>query len=151
MGALFIFWGIKSIKGNRAEIRLPKFISRIYQYVFRNYVSRAGRHRSFLIGLISIMLPCGLIYGLIIAAIALGSYEQVMISLLFFWLGTLPAMVGAPQLMKKVLQPLKAKLPKVYAVLFIVIGVTTIAGRLNHSSPGERTKLSPVVHSHSCH
>ncbi len=132
MGLLFIYWGIGNLKGKRAELPLPGFLRKSYQYLFRNLVRRAGNFHSFAVGLISIMLPCGLIYGLIITALAMGDYGHMMTSLLFFWVGTLPAMVGAPQLVRKILNPLKTKLPMAYAFTFIIIGIITIAGRLNH-------------------
>ena len=150
MGALFIYWGIKNFQGKKAELPLPVFIRMFYQYAFRNYVSKAGAFRSFSVGLISIMLPCGLIYGLILSALALGTYEQVMISLFFFWLGTLPAMIGAPQLIKKLLAPFRRSLPKVYAVFFIIIGVATIAGRLSYSYPEQINRKSSES-AHHCH
>jgi len=152
MGLLFIFWGLKSINGKRAELPLPGFLRKSYQHLYRTFVAKAGSFRSFVVGLISILLPCGLIYGLIISALALGEYEDILVSLLFFWLGTLPAMVGAPQLMKKLLLPLREKLPKAYALIFILIGVATIAGRLSHLPPlnadVDRTKDGEV---HRCH
>lgn len=151
MGVVFIFWGIRSFNGRRAELPLPKFLGKSYQYLYRRFVTRAGAFRSFIIGLLSILLPCGLIYGLIIAALAVGEYQQVMTSLFFFWLGTLPAMLGAPHLVRKFLAPLKAKLPKAYAIIFIVVGVATIAGRLNHlpaSSEVDRTSDGKIQRCH---
>jgi len=60
-------------------------------------------------------------------------------------------MVGAPQLVKKILQPFQKKLPKIYAVLFIVIGMTTIVGRLSHM--GQPTHTDHATHGKvtSCH
>lgn len=152
MGCLFIYWGIQSYQGKKAEVPLPQVLRKSYHFLFKKFVTPAKGWRSFVIGLISIMLPCGLIYGLIIAALALGNYQQVMISLLFFWLGTLPAMIGAPQLIKKILDPLKRKLPKVYAVIFIVIGVATVSGRLSHL-PHETDANDKTIHGevHRCH
>lgn len=151
MGALFIYWGVQSYQGKKAELPLPGFLRSSYQFIFRNYVSKTHGLRSFVIGLISIMLPCGLIYGLIIAALALGNYEQMMLSLLFFWLGTLPAMIGAPQLVKKILDPMRKKLPKAYAVIFIVIGMATIVGRLNHLPQDSEVSSSIDGEIHKCH
>lgn len=151
LGVLFIYWGVQSFQGKKAELPLPGFLRKTYQYFFKNFVGRAGSYRSFVVGLLSIMLPCGLIYGLIIAALAFGTYEQVMVSLLFFWLGTLPAMIGAPQLIRKLLDPFRRKLPKAYAVLFIVMGVATIAGRLNHLPVNHNVDRSSDGEIHRCH
>lgn len=151
LGALFIFWGVQSFQGKKAELPLPAFLRKTYQYSFRNFVGRAGNFSSFVVGLLSIMLPCGLIYGLIIAALALGTYEQVLSSLFFFWLGTLPAMVGAPQLIRRILNPLKKKLPRAYAIVFIAVGVATIAGRLNHLPSSAKVDRSSDGEIHRCH
>ncbi len=152
LGFLFIFWGVQSYRGKKAELPLPKFLQTSYRYLFRKFACQSGSSRSFVVGLISLMLPCGLVYGVAIAATALGEFHQVMLSLGFFWLGTLPAMIVAPQIIRKVLDPLRERLPKIYATVFIVVGVATIAGRLQMISPAnsqvehiEETKV------HSCH
>lgn len=152
MGGLFIYWGLQSYQGKKAELPLPGSLRKSYQFLFRHLTVKAGAFRSFFIGLISILLPCGLIYGLIISALAIGDFEHVMVSLFFFWLGTLPAMIGAPGLVRRFLEPLKKKLPKAYAIIFIVVGIATIAGRLNHLPH----KSAEVDHSrdgevHRCH
>lgn len=151
MGVTFIYWGIQNFQGKKAEIRVPGFLNNSYRFLFRKFVSKATVFRSLVIGLISIMLPCGLLYGLIIAALALGTYEQIIISLFFFWLGTLPAMIGAPQLLKKLLGPLRKKLPRIYALLFIVIGVSTIAGRLQDLPHKMTSDSSPKTEVKRCH
>ena len=151
MGGLFIFWGIQSYQGKKAELPLPTIFRRSYQFAFRKFVQNTSCFRSFVIGFISLLLPCGLIYGFIVTALALGSYKELLVSLLFFWLGTLPAMLGAPQVVKKILTPMKKKLPKVYAVIFIVIGLVTIGGRLNHFQGKFRTETSHEAQKHLCH
>ena len=151
MGGLFIYWGVQNYRGKRAEVPVPVFLRKSYQYIFRRFVTTAGSYRSFVVGLISILLPCGFIYGLIISALALGNYEQVMISLLFFWLGTLPAMIAAPALIRKMLEPLKNKIPKLYAVVFIMLGIVTIAGRLNNLPENRTGDYSKDSKTHYCH
>ncbi|MBL7664514.1 MAG: sulfite exporter TauE/SafE family protein [Bacteriovoracaceae bacterium] len=151
LGLLFIYWGIQSYQGRKAEIPLPNFLRKIYQYSFRHLVSKESPFHSFFIGLISIMLPCGLVYGVLLAAVALGEFQYVMLSLLFFWLGTLPAMVAAPQVVKKILKPLKKRLPKVYALVFIFIGLTTIATRLYAYPWTQSASTTPEQKVHRCH
>lgn len=151
LGILFIYWGVRSFQGKKAEVPLPGFLRKSYQYSFRHLVSKVGYFRSFVVGLISIMLPCGLLYGLMVAALALGNYQHVLISLLFFWIGTLPAMIGAPQLIKKVMEPFRKNLPTAYAIFFIVIGVATIVGRLNEYSPETNLKTTSDNIERQCH
>ena len=146
LGTLFIYWGVQSYRGKKAELPLPGFLHHSYRYLFRNFAGKSGNFRSFVTGLLSLMLPCGLIYGIVIAATALGDYHQMILSLFFFWLGTLPAMIGAPHIVKKILNPFRQRLPKIYAIVFIVVGVATIAGRLQMISPSQgEAKI------HHCH
>jgi hypothetical protein len=60
-------------------------------------------------------------------------------------------MVGAPQLIKKIFQPLKTKLPKVYALLFIVVGMTTIVERLSKLSTDVNLEKTSQAGIHKCH
>lgn len=152
LGTLFIYWGVQSFRGRKAELPLPGFLHHSYRYLFRNVAGKAGSLRSFVVGLISLILPCGLIYGVVIAATALGEFHQVMLSLFFFWLGTLPAMIGAPQIIRKVMDPFRAKLPKLYATVFIVVGIVTIVGRLELFPQAEsKVPEAGAEKIHHCH
>jgi len=131
MGGLFIFWGVSNFFGRRAELPVPSFISKLYQNLWGKLIRNNKRaSRSFFVGLISILLPCGLLYGVVITTFAMGNFYEAIISMLFFWLGTLPAMVTAPTIIQRFLKPFKNKLPKFYAVGLILIGLVTIYSRL---------------------
>lgn len=151
MGGLFIYWGVTSFSGKKTELPMPKFLSTTYQKLWSRFVKdNHGFSRSFLVGLISIMLPCGLLYGVVITTFAMGNFHQALFSMLFFWLGTLPAMVMAPAIVQKLLRPLKNKLPKFYAVGLILIGLATIYSRLPyHHSHHEQMHSSEK--DHQCH
>ncbi len=152
LGTLFIFWGVQSFRGKKAELPLPGFLHHAYRFLFRHFAGNSGYFRSFVVGFLSLMLPCGLIYGVVIAAAALGEFHQIILSLFFFWLGTLPAMIGAPQIIRKVMNPLRAKLPKIYAMIFIVVGIVTIAGRLQFIPHAESKVPKPEeAKIHHCH
>lgn len=133
IGALFIFWGLKSFRGKKAELPLPKFLAKFYFYLYQRLVIKNKKFsKSFFTGLISILLPCGLLYGVIIGAIAIKNPLIGMLSMLFFWLGTLPAMVLVPTIFQKIIGPLQSKIPKTYAIGLMMIGLVTISVRVNH-------------------
>jgi sulfite exporter TauE/SafE len=48
-----------------------------------------------------------------------------------FWAGTLPVMAGLGFLAQRALGPLRRRLPVVTAAALIVIGLLTVAGRMN--------------------
>lgn len=152
IGGLFIFWGIKSFRGQRAELPAPAFLGKLYGKLWGKYVLNAKGGRSFLVGLISILLPCGLLYGVILAALATQSVSMAVTSIFCFWLGTLPSMVMAPGIFQKILRPLQSRLPKFYAIALVTIGLSTISWRAYHHFKPHPVS-DGVVHEagHSCH
>lgn len=151
MGGLFIYWGVTSFTGKKTELPMPKFLSKVYQKLWGKFVkNNNGFTRSFFVGFISIMLPCGLLYGVVITTFAMANFGQALLSMLFFWLGTLPAMIMAPAIVQKLLLPIKNKLPKFYAVGLILIGLATIYSRLpTHHS--HHSLMHSSDKEHRCH
>jgi sulfite exporter TauE/SafE len=131
VGGLFIFWGMRSFQGKKAELPLPKFLQDAYQAMWRK-VNRNFPQvtKAFFTGLISILLPCGLLYGVIAATVATQAPMAGMLGMFFFWLGTLPAMVVAPSLIRKILRPLQNHRPKIYALSLMLVGVLTVGMRM---------------------
>lgn len=131
IGILFLYWGIQNYRGKKAELPLPKFMGKLYTLLWKKLVFKnMGFSKSFFTGLISIFLPCGLLYGIVLGGLALQHPLIALASMFFFWLGTVPSMVLAPQIFQKILTPMKSKLPKTYAVSLIAIGLMTVSFRM---------------------
>lgn len=131
IGLLFIYWGVQNFRGRKAELSMPMFMHRTYGKLWNRLVFRNHNFtKSFFTGFISIMLPCGLLYGVVLSTVALTHTTEALASMFFFWLGTVPSMVVAPQIIQRFLQPLKAHLPKTYAISLMMIGVMTITFRV---------------------
>ncbi len=131
MGALFIYWGAQNYFGKKAEIPVPQLLSKVYVKLWVRLVQKNNHlSKSFFTGLISILLPCGLLYGVVLGTVALQNTGEALLSVFFFWLGTVPSMVMAPGIIHKLLRPIKAKLPKTYAICLMMIGVMTISFRI---------------------
>ncbi len=80
IGGLFIFWGIQSFRGKKAELPLPKFLSVFYQKLWGSLIKgNTSFTRSLFIGFISILLPCGLLYGVVLGRVALQSWQNSML------------------------------------------------------------------------
>lgn len=131
LGGLFIFWGIEIYRGRKAEIPMPSSLKNWYQFFYKKIYLLGNWFRPFAIGLISIVLPCGLLYGMIISLSSFDSHSQILLSILFFWLGTLPSMILAPKIILQVLGPIKSKLPKVFAIILIGIGLVNLSYRIS--------------------
>ncbi len=133
IGGLLIYWGTKQIVQEFSEIPTPQFLKKLYQLFWRNFILKIHvSWRGFFVGLISIFLPCGLLYG---ATLGLASAEhpgRAVFSMFFFWLGTLPSMILFPKLFQKLMAPLKIKMPKLLGVVILLFGVLTVGFRLYH-------------------
>jgi sulfite exporter TauE/SafE len=153
LGGLFIWWGIQNFRGKRAELPMPKIFGKIYSKLWTRLVHKNQTFsKSFFTGLISIMLPCGLLYGVVLGTVALQNTGSALLSMFFFWLGTVPSMVVAPEIIRKCLKPLKSKLPKTYAIGLITIGVMTITFRVVKLQELQKhDRLSGELTHKSCH
>lgn len=155
IGFLFIYWGVQNFRGKRAELPTPKFLSKLYTNLWMRLVHKNKNFtKAFFTGLISILLPCGLLYGIVLGTVALEHTYDALFSMFFFWLGTVPSMVVAPGIVQKILKPLKAKLPRTYAIGLVAIGVMTITFRMAklHSHPAHvPTGKAMEEKVHHCH
>lgn len=131
VGGIFILWGLEIFFEKKFFTRSTKALGTSYQLLWNKLVHHnISITRSFFTGLISILLPCGLLYGVILGAFATQDMLTAFLSIIFFWVGTLPAMLIAPSLFKKLLSPFKANRPKIYALALVLIGLMTIGYRL---------------------
>jgi sulfite exporter TauE/SafE len=151
LGGLFLFWGIQNYRGKKAEIPLPKFLHKFYsklwvQLVYKN----ENKSKAFFTGLISLFLPCGLLYGVVLGVATFEHSFHALFTMFFFWLGTLPSMVLAPSIVQKILKPLKLKLPRTYAISLILIGLMTISFRV-FKFQEVNAQVSQPTGVHRCH
>lgn len=155
IGILFLFWGVQNLRGKKAELPMPKFMGKFYSFLWKKLVFKnVGISKAFFTGLISIFLPCGLLYGVVLGGVAIQHPLMAMVSMFFFWLGTVPSMVMAPQLFQKFLAPFKSSLPKTYAVSLILIGLMTVSFRMikyNELQEGQKLSLKADSIHKMCH
>lgn len=151
IGGMFIFWGINSFVGSKKIHFAPKFLSRSYQSLWQKLVSKnESSFKPLLIGTLSILLPCGFLYAIVLGTMATQSPSMALIGMFFFWLGTLPAMLLAPAILQRILGPFRSKKPKIYAFCLIFIGLSTIGIRA--SSQLQKTNTDKEVsQEHTCH
>lgn len=130
IGTLFIIWGLSSYL-ERSIIKPPRFITKLYDSLWK--VAMPGVSSSlkpFGVGFFSILLPCGLLYGLVISVAAFHDPLRALTAMFFFWLGTVPAMALAPEFINRVLSNFFKRSPKVIGLIFMILGVATILYRM---------------------
>jgi hypothetical protein len=85
--------------------------------------------RSYLIGSLTGLIPCGWLWAFVIAAAATASPLTGAVTMFAFWLGTVPAMVGVLRVTAPLIARLRARMPAVTAIALIAVGVGTLALR----------------------
>jgi len=114
----------------------------------------------FSIGAFSALLPCGWLHSFVLAAVATQNPIRGAMVLFLFWLGTVPALSFSPWVLRKILQPLARKLPKLTAVLLVAAGFMSLGVRatplvknsLEIDAPGLPNQTATATQeTHSCH
>lgn len=105
--------------------------------------------RALTIGLLTTLLPCGWLYAY--AAVAAGTASPVYgaLTMMAFWLGTLPALVAVGAGIQSLAGVLGKHLPTATAILIVIVGLFTVMHRLELSSavyaqaPAGSAELTP--------
>jgi len=93
------------------------------------------------VGLINGLLPCGLVYAGIGLSLSVASAWKGAIVMFCFGLGTVPAMLAVPTVMRAITPTARVRLLKLGAVLLILIGALTIArGTFSGEHKGDQHK-----------
>lgn len=149
-GALMVGWGLARLAALRG-VRLavpgaPAAIRESAQRALGSLLRRTGGAppvaRAAATGLLTTLLPCGWLYTFVATAAATGSAGGGALVMLAFWAGTLPMMVAVGMGARRLAGPLAHRLPVASALLIVVLGLLSIAGRLDaglslHTGHGE--------------
>jgi uncharacterized protein len=107
---------------------------------------KSATSRSFMIGTLTGLLPCGWLWAFVIAAAGTGSVIAGGVIMFTFWFGTVPAMVGLFRITGPLLARMRARMPALTAIALIAIGLGTLA--LRWRDIGERQVRAPHCHHH---
>lgn len=77
-------------------------------------------------GLINGLLPCGLVYAAISFSLTATTVGQGVAGMLLFGLGTVPAMLAVPALLRAITPAARGHVLKIGAVLLIIVGAITL-------------------------
>jgi sulfite exporter TauE/SafE len=147
-GSLMVLWGVDTLlawRGVRSRLHAPPVMQRVVGRVTRRVADIPSASRATIIGLATALLPCGWLYVFVAAAGATGSPMAAMFVMFVFWTGTLPVMATVGLGLQHLAGPLRRSLPVVTAIVVVVIGLLTIAGRMQPPSDG----LAARAHDHA--
>lgn len=134
LGLSFFVIGFSIIKKGQLPMKQPYFLRLFYQnkvgWLLENKVSHSIS--SFVIGLLSPLLPCGWLYGFILVAIATNNVLWGGVLLTSFWVGTLPALSGISLLARKPIRFVNSRASIFFGILLIVMGFSSIIIKLSN-------------------
>jgi len=132
-GGMMVLFGVSAgltALGKRTmRMPVPRVMRRLLEAGHRMAMHFPPVSRALVIGLLTTMLPCGWLYAF--AAVAAGTASPLLggLTMAVFWLGTLPVMVAMGVGVQQLTGALGRKLPHVTAVVLILVGLWTLAGR----------------------
>lgn len=147
MSIFFIYLGINIYRGKGFKVRL-KYLESIHGKISPLYFS-SDYAASFIVGMSSVLLPCGLLYAVISGLVAMSNPVMALSGIFLFWLGSAPATIFAPQVINKILEPIARKKPRVVGFLIVLVALVTLFSRGNMSLANSNAGEKKV--GNSCH
>jgi sulfite exporter TauE/SafE len=92
--------------------------------------------RTWLVGVLTGLLPCGWLWAFVVSAAGTGSPVTAAAVMAVFWLGTVPAMTGVLAFGGPLIDRLRGRLPIVTAVALVLVGIGTLSARWTDAGTG---------------
>lgn len=120
-------------------------VSNFLQPYWQKVLKLPPKTAAFAIGLLNGFIPCGMVYVALGGALIAGSLAKSVIFMLFFGLGTLPAMLLAATTGPQLLRSLKLKAPTLMALALTFSGVLLIYRALFSDIYAAFTGITPAI------
>ncbi len=135
LGVFLLAISILNFKGRELTISIPA-LNETYSFLFKKFIV-TSTGKSFGFGACSILLPCAISNGLILAALSLGGLAQAGLIIIFFWLGTLPAMILGVGWIREQTKLKGINAQRISAIIFLLLGVATLAYKVHQALNSE--------------
>ena len=147
-GATIVGWGLYALVQALRVRRTPAAPrgGSAFSSALVHIRTRSRARRTFALGLLTGLLPCGWLWAFAITAAGAGSVQGGALVMLAFWLGTVPAMVGVLGFAGPVFARIRARLPLVTACALIAVGLATLGMRWRDAGTGQ--VAMPHCHCH---
>lgn len=141
-GAFILLFAWKNWISRKMESIFAGFgLRRFVSFGMGNILAGDFPFKLFLLGSLNGLLPCGMVYLALVNALLAGNSPASALAMLFFGLGTLPAMVAAGLAAKRINSEFRASIQKMVPFLLSITGVLVMLRGMNLDIP----YLSPKV------
>ena len=145
LGILLLVTGLLAfMPASKTNIKLPWT-----EYVKKrlgHFIARPGMGALFMAGFLNGLLPCGLVYMALSAAITTGSTIQAMELMYVFGLGTVPMLAGITLLKSRMMFLRMAHFRKIVPVTMFVLGSLFVIRGMNLGVPYLSPALETTAH-----
>jgi sulfite exporter TauE/SafE len=150
-GGVIVLWGGALLlqATTRFKLPTPRWLDRALGKVLPRLRAKPPVVRALVLGMSSALLPCGWLYGFAVTASGSGSALGGAVIMGAFWLGTVPALVGAGLGVQRLSRWVGPKLPVLMPAMLLVLGLLTITQR--GLVPSARPAAAPAVHGAHVH
>ncbi len=111
-------------------LRLPRPVQQIFQTGMTTARRLPRGVQPLVIGGLTGLLPCGWLYAFVISAAGAGGPVPGALTMVAFWAGTVPIMLGLGLGVQRLAAPLRRHAPRLTAASLVIIGVLTVFGRV---------------------
>ncbi|MFN8338322.1 MAG: sulfite exporter TauE/SafE family protein [Saprospiraceae bacterium] len=153
LGVILILLFLFSSNPDQLISKMPAF-GKFYSYISRKLHSMIQQSRnvpSVLLGMVNGFLPCGMVYIALAGALSLSNLWGSMGFMLFFGLGTFPAMIGITLGHHVFSQKLRLSLRKIYPIISLLMGAYLIYRGTMSKLPMELDFFEALKHPVMCH
>jgi uncharacterized protein len=132
-GTAMVLWGVATLLALRG-VRIPSVGFEALRPALGSVLLRVGdwspTGRAVTTGLVTTLLPCGWLYAFAAVAAGTGSATRGVVTMIAFWVGTLPMMIAVGVGAQRVFGRFRRGLPAMSAAAVVVIGLLAIFGRM---------------------
>lgn len=107
-----------------------------------HYLFQGNPASLYATGLLNGLLPCGLVYMALAGATVTGQAKEGMLFMIFFGLGTMPAMFFTALFGNWLKQPVRTQIRKLYPAMMVIMATLLILRGLNLGIPLVSPKLN---------
>jgi sulfite exporter TauE/SafE len=127
--------------GSKFNLFYSKLVYRL-KNKFIPFMKKRTISSLLIVGMINGLLPCGLVYAALVAALALGEIQSAASFMFFFGLATLPMMLGIILLKDWISIRLQSSINKFLPTLMIVMAVLLVFRGMNLGIPYVSPKIN---------
>jgi len=122
VGAMMILFGLQ-ITGNIKEKGVP-FLDVVFEAI--SDLLSNFRQSPFILGMFNGFLPCPLVYAFLMKAVLDKNPLDGMLTMLFFGIGTVPAMLFSSKIINMISPTSRKSLVKIAGIIVVIFGILTI-------------------------